>query len=82
MKNLINFLVRCRKENALFSIQECAYHCKVSEMTVRNFENGNFVNVNVLCYYIACAVIKKPEYANEIVNYFKEAREDFINDRK
>lgn len=79
MKNLIKFMVKVRKEKKLFSIQEAAYHCKCSEMTIRNFENCLYSNSNasVLCFYIAEIAFKCDEsITHEMLYLIKEAQNE------
>ena len=80
MRHLITFMVRVRKAKNLFSIQEAAFHCKCSEMTIRNFENcTNNSSGNILCFYIAEILFKcdKPVW-NELLYLIKEARGDLV----
>lgn len=53
MKELIEYMVDVRKTFKLFTLNEAAASCGVTEMTVRNFENGKTVNPVVFMYYIA-----------------------------
>lgn len=79
MKNLINFMVRVRKQFNLFTIQEAAYNCKCSEMTIRNFENAMPANANgtILCFYIAEILFKCDiTVVDELVYLIKEARNE------
>lgn len=80
MRELIKFMVRVRKEKKLFSIQEAAFHCKCSEMTIRNFENcANNSSGNILCFYIAEIVFKCDDsIQQELLYLIKEARGDVV----
>lgn len=82
MRNLVLYLVMLRKEKNLFTIQEAAYHCKCSEMTIRNFEacNGKS-NLTILCYYLAEIIFQCESDRNVIDNLLlliKDCKEDLL----
>ena len=59
-KELQEKLVKIRREKNLFTIQDVASECNVSEMTVRNFEKLKCSNTEVFLYYLFHANEKTP----------------------
>lgn len=62
-----------RESEGLFPREQVAYHCNVTEQTVRNFENGVSVNPSVLLYYIIMLTkgFKDDRILNEASDIYK-----------
>lgn len=52
LSEFAKYLADTRKTFNLFNLSEASFNCKVSEMTVRNFEDGKTINPVVLMFYI------------------------------
>ena len=65
-------LVNYRKMFGMFSIQEAAAASGVSEMTVRNFENGKTFNMSVFEYYLEKVLYNFTKRTAECVGYYNE----------
>lgn len=69
-KALAHTLVVMKDLCNMFTIQEVAQECDVSEMTVRNFESGKTINFHVFCFYLSNVLYNLKFRTDEMVKNY------------
>lgn len=78
---IVNSLVTYRDTFQMFTIQEAAKDCGVTEMTVRNFESGKSNNFHLFCYYLNNVLYNFKYNTDEMVrNYNNYVKETYKNE--
>lgn len=78
---IANSLVTYRDTFQMFTIQEAARDCGVTEMTVRNFESGKSINFHLFCYYLNNVLYNFKYNTEEMVkNYNHYVKETYKNE--